>query len=97
MEVSVDNSMSLAFDALLPITEPDRPSDLIRLPRRRPQRISNALFDGTAVENTIAPIGGLPPVDSSLLARFARSPIFLPVVRRTARCAPSRSRARPPP
>jgi general secretion pathway protein D len=81
MEVTTGSNIELAFDALIPLTEPSDPDDLIAFVAAVPSGSASALFDGTAVEETLFAPVGLPPVDQSLLARFAREPIFLPVVR----------------
>jgi len=79
MEVATGIGLELGFDYLLPLTDPSEPDDLIAFLAGMPTGPS-ALFEGTPVENTISPITGLPPVDSSLLARFTRSPVIIPVV-----------------
>jgi general secretion pathway protein D len=80
MEVTTATNIELAFDYLIPLLEPNDPDDLIAVVAGVPSGSLSPLFDGTAVESTVAPLIGLPPVDQSLLARFAREPLFLPLV-----------------
>jgi general secretion pathway protein D len=79
MEVATGVGLELGFDYLLPLTDPSEPDDLIAFFAGMPTGQS-ALFKGTPVENTISPLVPLPPVDTSLLARFTRSPVIIPVV-----------------
>ncbi len=80
-EVATGTGLELAFDYFLPLTEPSEPDDLIAFFAGMPTGPS-ALFGGTPVENTLDPnpLTSLPPVDTSLLARFTRSPVIIPVI-----------------
>lgn len=80
LEVATSHGVDLGFDYFLPLTDPDEPDDLIAFVAGLPSGPS-PLFAGTPVEQTITQgLGSLPPVDDSLLARFTRTPIFIPAV-----------------
>ena len=79
MELTTSHGVDLAFDFLLPLTDPNSAEDPIAFVAGMPSGASS-LFDGTRVEQTIAPLVGLPPVDKALLARFTREPILVPVL-----------------
>jgi general secretion pathway protein D len=81
MEVATGVGLQLGFDYFLPLTDPSEPDDLIAFFAGMPTGPS-ALFAGTPVDSTIDqnPLTSLPPVDSSLLARFTRSPVIIPVI-----------------
>jgi type II secretory pathway component GspD/PulD (secretin) len=76
MEVALNSSLQLAFDAFLPLTDPDEPDDLIAFLSMTPSGSFGPLFSGSPVAETL---GGVPAPRTSLLGRYARSPIFLPV------------------
>jgi general secretion pathway protein D len=80
MELATSSGVDLAFDYFLPLTSPNAIDDPIAFVSGMPSGSASALFDGTPVEQTFAPLVGLPPVDKSLLARFTREPILVPVV-----------------
>jgi general secretion pathway protein D len=80
VEISTTRGVDLAFDFLLPLTDVDSVDDPIAFVSGMPSGSASSLFAGTPVEQTFAPIVGLPPVDKALLARIAREPVLVPVV-----------------
>jgi general secretion pathway protein D len=80
MELTTSRGVDLSFDYLLPLTDPNSIDDPIAFVSGMPSGSASALFDGTPVEQTFAPIVGLPPVDKALLARYTREPIIVPVL-----------------
>jgi len=80
IEISTTRGVDLAFDFLLPLTDVNEISDPIAFVSGMPSGSAAPLFAGTPVEQTFAPLVGLPPVDKALLARIAREPVLVPVV-----------------
>jgi general secretion pathway protein D len=66
LEVTTDDTLDLGFDALIPVTTPKSPKDLI----------ANVLMDPTG-GGFLQPGAGAGP---AYAARFTRAPLFLPVV-----------------
>lgn len=81
MEVAISDGLDLAFDYFLPLTNPNKPDDLIAFAAGVPSGSASSLFSGSGVDTAITgnPLVSIPPVTDSLHARFARSPIFIPV------------------
>lgn len=80
IEISTTRGVDLSFDFLLPLTDVNAVDDPIAFVSGMPSGSASNLFAGTPVEQTFAPIIGLPPVDKALLARIAREPVLVPVV-----------------
>ena len=79
VEIAASRGVDLAFDYLLPLTNPSSARDPIAFISGVPSGSLSPLFAGTPVANTVAPLVGLPPPDQAFLGRVTREPVIVPI------------------